>query len=128
MSCSLIRLDNYRVEEGNLLVLEKQLPFEIKRFFAIHDVQFASERGSHSHKECHQLMIAASGSFSVEVDDGHSKYTFNLNNPLYGLHVPPGVWAKELNFSNGAICLVYASHSYNEDDYIRDYDEFLKSK
>jgi len=85
-------------------------------------------RGAHAHIECHQFLIAGSGSFDVLLDDGKSKKLVTLNQPYKGLHIPPGIWASEINFSSGAICLVLASHTYEEKDYIRNYNEFLKIK
>ena len=82
-------------------------------------------RGAHSHKECHQFLIAASGSFEVSLDDGKFKRQIFLNRPSIGLHIPPGIWASEINFSSGAICLVLASHTYYEKDYVRNYNDFL---
>ena len=93
----------------------------------MYDIPGGESRGAHSHKECHQFLVAASGSFEIKLDDGDTKRTVFLNRPNYGLHVPPGIWAEELNFSSGAICLVIASHKYDELDYIRDYNDF-KSK
>ena len=91
-----------------------------------YDIPGGEDRGAHAHKECHQFIIAASGSFEVVLDDGVNKRTILLNRPFWGLHVPPGIWASEQGFSSGSICLVLASHGYSEEDYIRDYDEFLK--
>lgn len=104
----------------------QELPFEIKRIFYLYDIPAGESRGAHAHKECHQFLIAASGSFEVMVDDGKTKKVFTLNQPHIGLHIPPGIWASELNFSSGAICIVLASHEYNESDYLRSYEEFLK--
>ncbi len=104
----------------------QELPFEIKRIFYLYDIPAGESRGAHAHKECHQFLIAASGSFEVMVDDGKTKKVFTLNQPHIGLHVPPGLWASEQNFSSGAICIVLASHEYNESDYLRSYEEFLK--
>ncbi len=86
---------------------------------------FAAYSGAHAHKECHQFIIAASGSFEVVLNDGINRRTVQLNRPFWGLHVPPGIWASEQGFSSGSICLVLASHGYSEDDYIRNYDDFL---
>ena len=94
--------------------------------FYSYDIPSGEDRGAHAHKECHQLIIAASGSFEVVLDDGTNKRTVLLNRPFWGLHVPPGIWASEQGFSSGSICLVLASHGYSEEDYIRNYDEFLK--
>jgi len=98
--------------------------FEVKRVFWLYDIPAGESRGAHAHKECHQFIIAASGSFEIEVDDGSDKRVFYLNRPYYGLYIPPGIWAHEMNFSAGAICLVLTSHEFNERDYIREYSAF----
>ncbi|ACU08385.1 hypothetical protein FIC_01943 [Flavobacteriaceae bacterium 3519-10] len=125
--CSVIDLGKIDFAEGNLTVVENNsfFPFDVKRVFYLYDIAGGESRGAHAHKECHQFLIAASGSFEVELDDGIYKRQVFLNRPNIGLHIPPGVWASEVNFSSGAICLVLASHSYNEHDYIRDYETFL---
>lgn len=125
--CSVIDLGKISFEEGNLTVVENHsaFPFDVKRVFYLFDIAGGESRGAHAHKECHQFLIAASGSFEVALDDGKFKRQIFLNRPDMGLHVPPGVWASEINFSSGAICLVMASHNYNEQDYIRDYQDFI---
>lgn len=125
--CSVIELPRYNFDAGNLSVAEnmKNLPFKIKRVFYIYDIPGGVDRGAHAHKECHQFLIAASGSFEVELDDGVNRRTVVLNRPYYGLHIPPGIWAAEKSFSSGAVCLVLTSHTYNELDYIRNYKEFI---
>lgn len=126
--CKVIALDRIQNRAGNITPIEglKKVPFKIRRIFYIYDIPGGEERGAHAHKACHQFLIAASGSFSVEVDDGTDKKTIKLNRPYYGLHIPPGIWAYELDFSSGSICLVLTSHKYDAKDYIRDYHEFLK--
>ena len=126
--CSVIDLGKINFPEGNLTVIENnsQFPFEVKRVFYLYDIAGGESRGAHAHKECHQFLIAASGSFEVELDDGTYNRQVFLNRPNIGLNIPPGVWASEVNFSSGAICLVLASHSYNEKDYIRNYEQFLE--
>ncbi|AZI34137.1 sugar 3,4-ketoisomerase [Kaistella carnis] len=126
--CSVIDLGKINFAEGNLTVVENNgvFPFDVKRVFYLYDIAGGESRGAHAHKECHQFLIAASGSFEVTLDDGIYQRQVFLNRPNIGLHIPPGVWASEVNFSSGAICLVLASHSYNESDYLRDYQEFLK--
>lgn len=128
--CSFIELPKIEVEErkGNLTFVynEETVPFKIKRVFYSYDIPGGESRGAHAHKECHQFLIAASGSFEVVLDDGKNKRTVVLNRPFYGLHIPPGIWAAEQSFSSGAICLVLASDGYVAEDYIRDYDEFMK--
>ncbi|MFV0605971.1 MAG: sugar 3,4-ketoisomerase [Niabella sp.] len=125
--CSVISLKKFSYPEGNLTVVEnfKEFPFDIKRVFYLYDVPGGESRGGHVHKECHQFLVAASGSFEISLDDGTFKRQVFLNRPSMGLHIPPGIWASEVNFSSGAICLVIASHGYIALDYIRDYDEFL---
>lgn len=126
--CSLLHLPKIQNRAGNITPVENQIevPFEIKRIFYLYDIPGGESRGAHAHKECHQFLIAASGAFEVLLDDGRTKRQVQLNRPYIGLHIQPGIWASELNFSSGAICLVLASHEYSPEDYIRDYDEFLK--
>lgn len=126
--CSLCQLNKFHDPEGNLTVITENVhvPFPINRVFYSYDIPGGEDRGAHAHKECHQFIIAASGSFEVLLDDGVNKRTVTLNRPFYGLHVPPGIWAAEQGFSSGSICLVLASHEYDESDYIRNYDDFLK--
>lgn len=124
--CSMIDLSKINTQSGNLAIVENQLPFSIKRVFYLYDIPAGESRGAHAHKACHQFLVAASGSFEVVVEDGVSSRTIFLNQPHFGLHIPPGVWAHEQNFSSGAICLVLASHGYDESDYIRNYDDFKK--
>lgn len=125
--CSIVELPKHHHAEGNLTVIQNsiQLPFDVKRVFYLYDIPGGESRGAHAHKECHQFLIAASGSFEVFVDDGNTKRTIQLNRPFYGLHVPPGIWAAEQSFSSGSVCLVLASDSYQENDYIRNYDDYL---
>lgn len=126
--CSLCQLNRFHDLEGNLTVVSENVhvPFPINRVFYSYDIPGGEDRGAHAHKECHQFIIAASGSFEVVLDDGTNKRTVTLNRPFWGLHVPPGIWASEQGFSSGSICLVLASHGYSEADYIRNYDDFLK--
>lgn len=126
--CGVIELPKIHFRAGNITAIEGNvhLPFELERIFYLYDIPGGESRGAHAHKECHQFLIAASGSFEVMLDDGINKRTISLNRPYFGLHILPGIWASELNFSSGAICLVYASHKYNATDYIREYNEFLE--
>lgn len=126
--CSLCELNRMHDREGNLTYMYENIhvPFPINRVFYSYDIPGGESRGAHAHKRCHQFIIAASGSFEVVLDDGINKRTVQLNRPFWGLHVPPGVWAAEQSFSSGSICLVLASHGYEEDDYIRNYDDYLK--
>jgi hypothetical protein len=124
--CSIIELPRIENDAGNITSLQgfENVPFEVKRVFYLYDIPGGKARGAHAHKECHQFLIAASGSFEVTLDDGKNKRTVMLNRPYYGLHIPPGVWAAEQGFSSGSICLVITSHKYDEADYIRSYQEF----
>lgn len=126
--CSILELSQIKERCGNITPISglKDLPFEIARVFYLYDIPGGENRGAHAHKECHQLLIAASGSFEVELNDGTSKRTIFLNQPYFGLHIPPGIWAAEKGFSSGSICLVLTSHTYCEADYIRDYNDYLK--
>ena len=127
--CSIVELDKHHEDRrGNLTVVENgsTLPFDVKRVYYLYDIPGGEGRGAHAHKECHQFLIAASGSFEVVLDDGINKRTVLLNRPFWGLHVPPGISASEQGFSSGSICLVLASHGYDADDYIRNYDDYLK--
>jgi hypothetical protein len=126
--CSIMEFPRIVNRAGNITPIEglANLPFEIKRVFYIYDIPAGEDRGAHAHRECHQLIIAASGSFEVALNDGENKRTVSLNRPYLGIHVPPGIWAAEMGFSSGAICLVLTSHKYDPKDYIRDYSEFQK--
>lgn len=114
---------------GNLAFIQNDiLPFEFKRVYYLFDVPSSAFRGGHSHIEQHEVLIALSGSFEVTVNDGTNKKSYLLNKPNVGLHLPKGIWRELENFSSGAVCLVFASDVFEESDYIRDYDTFLKSK
>lgn len=125
--CSLIYLPKITNRAGNITPLSnsQEIPFNVVRVFYLYDIPGGESRGGHAHKQCHQFLVAVSGSFEVLVDDGVSKRIIQLNRPYIGLHIPPGIWASEINFSSGSICLVLASHIYNEEDYMRDYDVYL---
>ena len=129
-SCELIELPKIPNRAGNITPVQnlEEIPFEVKRIFYLYDIPGGISRGAHAHKKCHQFLIAASGSFEVLLDDGKIKKTIMLNQPYRGLYIPPGIWASEINFSSGAICLVLVSHNYDEKDYIRNYKEFLALK
>ena len=128
--CNLLHLNQIGDRNGHITSINNniELPFAIKRVFYLYDIPGGESRGAHAHKECHQFLVAASGSFDVMVDDGFCKKVFNLNRPYFGLHIPPGIWAEEFNFSSGGICLVLASHNYDEKDYLRSYDEYLNGR
>lgn len=125
--CSVIELPRIKERCGNITPIHgcNEIPFEISRVFYLYDIPGGEDRGAHAHKECHQVLIAASGSFEVELNDGLNKRTVFLNRPYFGLHIPPGIWAAEKGFSSGSICLVLTSHNYNENDYIREYAEYI---
>jgi dTDP-4-dehydrorhamnose 3,5-epimerase-like enzyme len=128
--CSLIYLPKLGDRNGNITAVnnKSEIPFDVKRVFYLYDVPGGESRGAHAHKECHQFLIAASGAFEVLMDDGNSQRLIQLNRSNIGLHIPPGIWASEINFSSGSICLVLTSHEYDEKDYIRDYKSFLEFK
>lgn len=115
---------------GSLTFVESdnQLPFAIQRVFYLYDVPTGEGRGAHAHKTLHQFLICLSGSFDVLLDDGTAQTAVHLNRPWQGLHIPPMIWAAERNFDPGSLCLVLASASYDEADYLRDYDQFLAAK
>ncbi|GHT09956.1 dTDP-6-deoxy-3,4-keto-hexulose isomerase [Bacteroidia bacterium] len=126
--CSVIELPRIKERCGNITPIHglRDIPFAIKRVFYLYDIPGGEDRGAHAHRECHQILIAASGSFEVELNDGSNKRTVLLNRPYFGLHIPPGIWAAERGFSSGSICLVLTSHQYDEKDYIRDYSNYLQ--
>ena len=124
--CSFIELPRIEFRAGNITPVygNINIPFKIRRVFYTYDIPGGEARGAHAHKECHQFLVAAGGSFEVALDDGINKRTVLLNRPFYGLHIPPGIWSSEQCFSSGSVCLVLASTLYDENEYIRDYDEF----
>ncbi len=127
--CTMVELDKHHSDrKGNLTVVEnsKTLPFDVKRVYYLYDVPGGENRGSHAHRELEQLIIAASGSFTVTLDDGNSKRSFFLNRPYQGLYVKPGMWRDLVDFSSGAVCMVLASDVYKAEDYIRNYEDFIK--
>ena len=127
--CCIIRLDRHHCDrKGDISVVENNgiVPFDINRIYYLYDVPGGVSRGGHAHKQLYQLILAVSGCFTVVLDDGKDKKSFVLNRPYEGLLVKPGIWRTLEDFSSGSVCLVLASEKYDEDDYIRDYDEFLK--
>lgn len=128
--CTIIELDKHSHDQGNITVVEngKDVPFDVRRTYYLYDVPGGEARGGHAHYQLRQLLVAASGSFDVRIDDGNVKRTFTLNRPYQGLLITPGLWRELDNFSSGSVCLVLASMVYDEADYIRNYDEFLEYK
>ncbi|MFV8270537.1 sugar 3,4-ketoisomerase [Flavobacterium sp. GT2N3] len=128
--CMLIELDKKHKDKGNITVVEngQEIPFEIERVYYLYDVPGGEERGGHGHKDLYQLIVAAGGSFDVVLNDGINKKTVTLNRPYQGLYVVPGIWRELNNFSSGSTCLVLASNTYDEQDYIRDFEEFKNFK
>lgn len=128
--CSVIELAKNHHQKGNISVVEnnKEIPFSVKRIYYLYDIPGGEDRGAHAHLELKQLIIAASGSFDIILDDGKVKRSITLNRPYIGLLVVSGIWRELINFSSGAICMVLASEIYKEADYIRDYNEFINYK
>lgn len=125
----LIQIPTVEDLRGNLAFVQNDfLPFELKRVYYLFDVPSTAFRGGHSHVNQHEILIALSGSFEVLINDGKEKKSYLLNKPNIGLHIPTGIWRELENFSSGAVCLVLASDVFEESDYIRDYNEFLKTK
>ncbi len=124
--CVIIPLRKIHNRAGNITIVEgqKNLSFDIKRIYYLYDIPGGEDRGGHAHKELSQLMVAASGSFNVILDDGINRKVVMLNRPDYGLLVVPGIWRELIEFSTGAVCLVLASEVYLEDDYIREHKIF----
>lgn len=129
--CSIIELDRHHSQrKGDISVVENSItiPFDTKRIYYLYDVPGGVDRGGHAHKELQQLIVAASGCFTVELDDGIVKRSVTLNRPYQGLYIVPGIWRVLKDFSSGSVCLVLASKKYDPLDYIRDYDEFITFK
>lgn len=126
--CEIIELPRIQDPRGNLTFLEsgKHIPFSFSRVFYLYDVPGGANRAGHALKNCEQFLIAMSGSFDVILNDGTDKKIFHMNRSYYGLYIPPMVWREIDNFSSGSVCLVIASHRYDENDYYRSYDAFLK--
>ena len=127
--CKIIQLPKIQDQRGNLTFIEadRHIPFDIKRVYYLYDVPGGSSRAAHGHKKLHQLMIAMSGSFDVTLDDGCEKKTFHLNRSYSGLYIPPMMWRDLDNFSSGAVCMVLASENYDEQDYFREYSDFIQA-
>ena len=126
--CGIIELDRHHSQrKGDISVVENgnEVPFDVKRIYYLYDVPGGADRGGHAHKKLYQLIVAASGAFTVVLDDGTNKKAFTLNRPYQGLLVKPGIWRTLTDFSSGSICMVLASEKYSESDYIRDYESFM---
>jgi WxcM-like, C-terminal len=125
--CRLVNLEKIESPKGNLSPLYGgvHVPFAIKRVYYLYDVPGGAERAGHAHRALQQLIVAASGSFAVTLDDGQNRRTVSLNRSYYGLYMPSLIWRELTDFCTGAVCLVFASLPYDESDYIRDYQEFL---
>ena len=127
--CGIITLDSHHSQrKGDISVIEngETVPFDVKRIYYLYDVPGGESRGSHGHKQLEQLIIAASGAFTVTLDDGNVRRSFTLNRPYQGLLVKPGIWRTLDDFSSGSVCLVLASEKYEAEDYIRDYNDFIE--
>ena len=128
--CVILSLDKIHNRAGNITIVESQknIPFNVRRIYYLYDIPGGEGRGGHAHKELNQLVIAASGSFEILLDDGLEKKVVRLNRPDYGLLIVPGIWRELIEFSSGAICLVLASEKFDEQDYMRDYSDFTNYK
>ena len=128
--CSVIDISKVHSEVGNITVIEngKNIPFHVKRVYYLYDIPSGEKRGGHAHYELKQYIIAVSGSFDVTLDDGLNRKTVSLNRPNIALHIVPGLWRELNNFSSGSIVMVLASELYDEKDYIRNYENYLKWK
>jgi hypothetical protein len=128
--CKLLDLPKIHAESGDITAINnlELIPFETKRVYYLYDVPNRADRGAHAHKELYQLVVAVTGSFDIELFDGIDKIKYTLNQPDQGLLIVAGIWRDLNNFSGGGICLVLASHEYDEADYIRDYQEYLEYK
>lgn len=129
-NCKIIELPKISNAQGNLTFIEgsNHVPFDIRRVYYLYDVPGGATRGGHAHKDLHQLIVAMSGSFDIVIDDGKEKQRFHLNRSYQGLYICPMIWRELDNFSSGSVCMVLASNLYDEDDYYRDYDSFMKAR
>jgi hypothetical protein len=128
--CKVIELPKISDPRGNLTFVEggSQIPFDIQRVYYLYDVPGGAERGGHAHIGLSQLIIAMSGSFDVVLDDGRNKKRIHLNRSYQGLYVCPMIWRELDNFSSGSVCMVLASNKYDEEDYYRDYADFMRTR
>jgi len=124
--CNILPLSKIHNRGGNITIVEgnENIPFMVKRIYYLYDIPGGGRRGGHAHKELYQLIVAASGSFDVLLDDGVNKKVVRLNRPDYGLLVVPGIWRELFEFSSGSVCLVLASEKYDETDYLRSFKAF----
>lgn len=128
-NCKLLPIPKIEDPRGNLSVIENNvIPYKIKRVYYLYDVPSGAERGGHSHKNQQEFLIALSGSFDVILNDGKEVKTITLNKPFEGLLITNEIWRELKNFSSGAVCLVIASDVFSEEDYIREFEDFLESK
>ena len=127
--CRILDLPKISDPRGNLTFIEgrRHIPFDIRRAYYLYDVPGGADRGAHAHKALEEFIVAMSGSFDVILDDGECKKRFHLNRSYFGLYVGPMVWRELDNFSSGSVCMVLASATFDESDYIRDYDLFLRT-
>ena len=127
--CRIIELPKITDARGNLSFIEggKHIPFDIQRVYYLYDVPGGTDRGSHGHGKLHQFIVAAAGSFDVVLDDGREKHRFHLSRSYLGLYVCPMIWRHLDNFSSGAVCMVLASEHYDAEDYIHNYDDFVRA-
>lgn len=128
--CRIIELPKINEPRGNLSFVENNnhIPFAIERVYYVYDVPGGADRGGHAHKGLHQLIIAMSGSFDITLDDGKNKKKFHLSRSYYGLYVCPMIWREMDNFSSNSVLMVLASNKYSEEDYYRDYDDFMRAR
>lgn len=128
--CNIIHFPRIQNRAGNITAVQNgiEVPFDVKRVYYLYDIPGGEDRGAHAHRSLEQLVIAASGSFDITIDDGRNKKTVHLSRPYFGLHILPGMWRNISNFSSGAICLVLSSALYDPADYIRTYEDFTNYK
>lgn len=128
--CRIIELPKIHNPQGNLTFIENNthIPFDISRVYYVYDVPGGAERGGHAHKNLHQFIVAMSGSFDITLDDGKDKKTFHLARSYYGLYVCPMIWREIDNFSSGSVLMCLASEKYDESDYYRRYDDFMRAR
>ena len=128
--CKLIELPRKYDRRGSLTYIynSEHIPYDIQRTFFTYDVPGGEDRGAHAHVETEQFLVSAMGAFEVRIDDGRERDVIRLERAFYGLYIPTMIWAEQIRFSSGGICLVMASSPYKETEYVRDYQEFLTLK